>query len=384
MAARISLAILLLAGRAAAEPAEPSDAQILGSDPGWRVEDVQLRTSYIHQRGHGYQSQDGPQAGPGSEAMTIIEPFALITLRQSATVVHEITIPVDVITAASPDAVDATTSASRRNEAVDLDVRSTFKQSDTDTLTTRLMAHYEEPLSSGAIGAGWRHSLADDNAAIAISGNLSIDGFDNHDQFGNYLGKTLRDTVNLNASASQLLSPTTVLDGGYGGTLEHGTLTNGWNAVPILGLHPAGDFVPHDRARHAISARLAQHVPQTHSTIKLWYRFYADSWGIVGHTIEVDAYQYVLPWLYVRAGYRYHHQTAADFFTTGLVPPVASDTLRTSDSDLARLSAHEWSVQVSTVHARGRAWSLSGEVMRYTRSNDLAITAVALTVGRLL
>ena len=387
MAARTELLVValgLVAATAAADPAASTDAQIIGGDPGWRVEDVQLRTSYINQRGHGYQSQDGPPQGPGDEHMYIVEPFALITIRQSADVVHEVTIPVDIITAASPDAVDATSQASRRNEAVDIDVRSTFRRSDTDAITTRLMAHYEEPLSSGTIGAGWRRSLADDNATIAFNGNLSVDGFDKHDQFGDYLGKTLRETANVNASGSQLLSPTTVIDGSYGGTYERGTLTNGWNGVPIVGLHPAGDYVPFARMRHALTARIAQHIPQTHSTVKAWYRFYGDTWGIYGHSFEIDAYQYVLPWLYVRGGYRYHHQSAASFFTTGLVPPVDNQLLRTSDSDLARLSAHEWSVQVSTVHQRGHAWTLSAEVLRYTRSNDLAITAVSLTLGRLL
>ncbi len=385
VAARTSvLVVLALAHAAVADPEISTDARIIGKDPGWQLEDVQLRTSYIDQRGHGYQSQDGPPQGPGSEAMYIVEPFALFTIRQSANVVHEITIPVDIITAASPDAVDATTAASRRNEALDIDVRSTFRQSDTDTITTRLMAHYEEPLSSGTIGAGWKRSLADDNATVAINTNVSLDGFDDHDQFGDYLGKTLRETFNLNARGSQLLSPTTVLDGGYGGTFEHGTLTNGWNAVPIVGLHAAGDFVPRDRTRHALTARLAQHIPQTHSTLKLWYRFYADDWGIYGHTIELDAYQYVLPWLYVRGSYRFHHQTGADFFTTGLMPPVDNQTLRTSDSDLARLSANEWTVQIATVRKRGRPWSVSAEVLHYTRSNDLAITAVSLTLGMFL
>lgn len=385
VAARISLALLIaLAGTAVADPAVATDAQIIGRDPGWTPVDVQLRTSYIDQRGHGYQSQDGPQAGPGSERMWIIEPFALFTIRQSATVVHEITVPVDVITAASPDAVDATSSASRRNEALDIDVRSTFKQSDTDTVTTRFVAHYEEPLSAGTIGAGFRRSFADDNATFGINANLNIDGFDNHDQYGDFLGKTLRETFNVNLALSQLLSPTTVIDGGYGGTFQHGTLTNGWNGVPIEGFHPAGDFVPRDRTRHALTARLAQHIPQTHSTVKVWYRFYDDDWGILAHSVAIDAYQYVLPWLYVRAGYRYHHQTAADFFTTGLVPPVSNQTIRTSDSDLANLHANEWSVQLSTVHDRKRSWSFSAELFRYVRSNDLAITAVSLTLGKLL
>jgi hypothetical protein len=384
VAARTSAALIALAGVAAAEPVLGTDAQIIGSDPGWRVEDVQLRTMFLDQRGHGFQSQDGPLTGPGSEAMTIFEPFALFRIRQSDTIVHEVTLPVDIITAASPDAVDATTQASRRNEAIDIDVRSTFKRSDTDTITTRLMAHYEEPLSSGTIGAGWKRSVADDNAILGVSANLTVDGFDNHDQFGDYLGKTQREAFNLNGSVSQLLSPTTVADASYGGTFEHGTLTNGWNAVPILGMHAAGDFVPRDRTRHAFAGRIAQHVPSTHSTLKLWYRFYVDDWGITAHSVELDAYQYVLPWLYVRGGYRFHHQSAATFYTDGLVPPVMNTVIRTSDSDLADFDAHEWSVQVATVRRRDVPWLLSAEVLHYWRTNDLQITAVSLTLGRFL
>src|SRR5262249_17340613 len=175
---------------------------IIGRDDGWRVEDVELRTTYITQRGHGFQSQDGPLGTPGSEAMGVFEPYALVRVRQSDTITHEITVPVDIISAASPDAVDATTSASRRNESVDLDVRSTIKLSERDTLTTRLGGHYEEPMSSGWLGAGLRRGLADDNAAIGVNANITIDGFDDHDHYGDYLGKTARHNFNLNASAS--------------------------------------------------------------------------------------------------------------------------------------------------------------------------------------
>lgn len=379
VAVRISLLLLLTSSLALAD-----DQAIIGEDPGWTVEDVQLRTSYIDQKGHGYQSQDGPPQGPGSEAMWIFEPSALITIRQSADVVHQVTVPVDIITAASPDAVDATTSASRRNEAIDVDVRSTYRHDDENTFTSRVQAHYEEPLSSGLVGGGWKRSLADDNATLALNGNISIDGFDNHDQYGHFLGKTAREAFNGNASITQLLSETTVADASYGATFEHGTLTNGWNGVPITGMHPAGDYVPRGRVRHALSARIAQHIPWTHSTVKVWYRFYDDTWGIQAHSIEVAAYQYVVPWLYLRGSYRYHHQTAADFFTTGLAPPVARDFDRTSDSDLADFHANEWTVSLATVRSPAHPWSVAAEFLRYVRSNDLTLTAVSLTLARLL
>src|SRR5262249_53041975 len=220
--ARISIAIVLATTRAFAQP---TDADIIGHDPGWRVEDVTLRSSYIDQHGHGYQSQDG--VAPGSEAMWIVEPVALFTIRQSERVVHEISIPVDIITAASPDAVDATTSASRRNESADVDVRTSIKQSDRDTLLTGFAFHVEEPMGSGTIGGGWRRSFADDNASVALNASFTFDVFDDHNQTGLYLGKTTRETTSLHASPSQLLSPTTVVDGSVGITYQHGTLRTG-------------------------------------------------------------------------------------------------------------------------------------------------------------
>lgn len=387
MAVRIELAAVMLALAAAAPAhADPSDADIIGTDPGWHLDDVELRSSFIDQRGHGYQAQGAPIGQPGSEAMTILENWALIDVHQSARVEHQVMVPVDVITAASPDAVDATTSASRINPTQDVDWRTTIRRSATDTLMTRVALHHEEPLSSGTLGAGYERSLADDNATIAVSGAITVDGFDHHDHYGDYLGKTARETFNANVLFSQLLSPTTVIDGGYGVTYEHGTMDIGWNAVPTAAGSLTDEILPRDRLRHAFSLRLAQHVPPTHTTIKTWYRFYADDWGLRAHSIEVDLYQYIVSWLYVRGGYRYHHQNGVDFFTTDLPVPFTKDQPRTADSDLAPLSSQEWSVQLATVHGKGPLgkWSLSAEVLRYVRTNDLALLAVSLGIGRLL
>src|SRR4029079_15291055 len=139
----------------------------------------------------------------------------------------------------SPDALDAVSSASRRNEAAGGDLRTTFITSDTDSITTRVAFHWEEPLTSGTVGVGWRRSLADDNAAVAVNGSVTIDGFDINDQTGAYLEKGARSTTGVNVSVSQIVSPTTVVDATYGGTWHHGTLAQTWNAVPVMGTDPA-------------------------------------------------------------------------------------------------------------------------------------------------
>lgn len=377
-AARWHAIVIALAGTAAADV---TDREILGDD-GWRVEDLQLRTSYLDQNGRGFQSQDGPL--PGSEEMRVIQPSMMVTLRQSERVVHTIALPFDAITAASPDAVDATTSASKHNIAGDLDIRTAIKLSDHGTLTTRFTAHAEEWLGGGTIGAGYKRSLADDNATLTINGSFGYDVFDDHDHFGTYLGKTGRATTNVSIAGSQLLSPTTILDASYGATYQKGSLDTGWNAVPVSNGDLTDEEFPRGRLRHALTAGVAQHIPKTRSTVKVRYRFYADDFGLQAHTIKATVYQYIVQWLYVSGGYRFHDQNRVDFFTEALAPGFNLLAHRTADSDLAPMHAHEVTFSLSTVRERGPLgkWWLSVDGLRYDRSNDLRILAFAFAIGR--
>ena len=380
MAARTSLALVLLTATAAAD-----DGDIIGRDPGWRVEDVQLRTTYLDQSGRGFQSQAGALIGPGSEAMWLIQPWTQIRVRQSERVSHVLTLPVDVVTGASPDAVDAVSSASRTNESIGVNLESTYRHSDADTVALRAGVAAEEPLVTAMVGGRWRRSFADDNATVTLAGGVTYDGFDYRDLRGRYVGPALRWTYYGSIGVSQLLSPTTIVDGSYGVTQQEGKLGSGWNSVPAAGgTALASEVLPHIRRRHAVTGRISQHIPLTHSTAKLAYRVYRDDFGIDAHTITVAGYQYVTPWLYVRAGYRFHYQTGADFFTTMFLGNPNDDDPRTADSDLAKLHAHEWSLQLSTLRSRKRPYSISAEVLRYERSNSLQLTTVSLAIGKAL
>ena len=381
VAVRTSLALIAAIGGSAA--ADTGDTEILG-DRGWSLESAELRTTYLDQTGRGFQSQDdGP---PGKETMYIVQPSLFLAVRQSDKITHTVTLPFDAITAASPDAVDATSSASRSNIAGDFDLRTTIKLDADDTLTTRFLAHAEEWIGGGLIGAGWQRSLADDNATISINGTFGADVFDDHNRFGDFLGKTSRVTASVHVGASQLLSPTTVLDGSYGATYQRGELRTGWNAVPVEDGTLENEVFPDGRLRQVLTLRVSQHIPVTRSTAKLGYRGYVDSFGLQAHAIEASVYQYLVNWLYVRGSYRYYDQDGVDFYTEALPLGFTQNTDRTADSDLAPLSSHEISIQLKTVKERGplKKWSMSAEVYRYTRSNSLEITAVSLGLGRAL
>ena len=270
-------------------------------------------------------------------------------------------------------------------QSIGANLRSTYRHSETDTFTLRAGGAAEEPLVTATLGGSWRRSVADDNATITLSGVVTYDGFDERDLRGRYVGPALRWTYNGSIAISQLLSPTTIADASYGVTQQEGKLGAGWSSVPAAGgTALASEVLPHIRRRHALTARIAQHILLTHSTAKLAYRAYRDDFGIDAHTISVAGYQYVTPWLYVRAGYRFHHQTGADFFTTMYLGNPNDDDPRTADSDLAPLHAHEWSLELATLRSRKRPYSISAEVLRYERSNDLQLTTVSLAIGKQL
>src|SRR6185369_13620367 len=97
---------------------------------------------------------------------------------------------------------------------------------------------------------------------------------------------------------------------------------------------------------HAAAVRLAHHEPRTRSTGKLAYRLYLDDFGVTAHTVEASAYQYLTRRVYVRGGYRFHHQNGVAFYTSMYLGASLGDGLRTADSDLAPLGAHEVSVEL--------------------------------------
>jgi len=78
------------------------------------VEELFLRFTLFDQRGRGFQSKAGPPSGPGSEDMLVLQPIGQLGIRQrNPAWSHQITFALDVVTAASPDGLDAISSASR-------------------------------------------------------------------------------------------------------------------------------------------------------------------------------------------------------------------------------------------------------------------------------
>jgi hypothetical protein len=389
-AAALTLPLLLLAaapGRARADELGGAwgPESIFGAPRPYALESVRTRYTHYDQRGHGYQSQaDG---SPGSEQLTVDQAQVEIVARQGERLTHTLWVPLDIVSAASPNAidqingVDAISSASRYNEGGTVALATAYRATRATTYGVHGGFHIEEQYRSWDVGASIAHSFADDNALIAASVNQYVDWFDKFDIHGVRLARLGRSTTNLNLGLTQLLSATTVAHVDYGVTLQTGGLGNTWNAVPD---ERTGGYIdevlPTFRQRHAFVARLAQWLPWR-GALHGYYRFYVDDWGLLAHTLEHTAYQRLTSWLWLRATYRLYRQNGVSFFRTR---GALLDPLRTADSDLAPFWAHTVG---GAVGADVRVWrrlrSLHAEVGydRYWRTNDLAAHIVTCGVG---
>jgi hypothetical protein len=366
-------------------------------DPGWQIEELSSRFTYYNQSGSGYQSQAGPGVR-GFEGLWVWSPSVLLHARQNDRVQHTLLMPVDIITSASTDAIDVLTSASRTNETLTLDFTTQYAATQDDVVQFRYGGHLEEWFRSVFGGLAYVHELAQDNATIGVSANGYVDVFRPYGPFGGLEPpgnrREVRGSLNVNVEVSQILSPTTLVKGGYGLTWQAGELITPWNSVPV-GCNPevtrclsrVQEKFPSTRVRHALSGLLAQHIPVTGSTLRLGYRFYADDFDVRAHTIETEVYQYATQRAYVRLDYRVHRQNAVNFWTRSLpLLPTDPDAPRTADSDLAELWAHELGAKVFVYVEPPGSYPqhhVDLSVSRYWRTNDLWVDVVSLGYGRL-
>jgi hypothetical protein len=369
-----------LAALPAASPAPFTAADILDRPPPYfQIEAVNLRFTNFDQSGHGYQSRAGPVGGPGDEALSVQEPQLEVIAKQGDKITHRVWIPVDVVTNASPDAIDVVSTASHNNFAGSFDWTMTYKATPETSAAVQTGLHMEENFCSWNQGIGVVRSFAEDNTVLEASVNEIVDWFDKFALDGAHDGHTARTSSNGNLGLTQLLSPTTVAHLDYGITLQRGQLSNGWNIVPLDNSGIALEILPASRTRQAFVGRLAQWLPWD-GAAHAFYRFYIDDWGIRAHTLEFELHQRVSRLSYLRATYRFHRQTGASFFTTRAAPGFATAT---ADSDLAPFDAQTLGVMgaVDIPTRIARNLHADVEVERYFRTNDLRVSVYSCGLG---
>jgi len=364
----------------------PSVARAQADD--WTFERFGYRFGLFEQDGRGIQSRAGVDTmGPGRESIWVFQNILDFQVRQDRNAVHNVTIPVDVVSAASTDALDAVSTASRETEAGTLDVLSSVRDGPHTTYQVRLRPHFEEHWLSFGAGGAVVHSFAEDNATFAAGFELRMDAFQKIGPAGHYTGDYdgSRVAATVYTSISQLLSPTTIVSAGYSLTGQFGVLETTYNSIPYGQGSRLGELLPRTRARHALSGELRQAIMETHTFLSAEYRFYADDFGAWAHTARGVVTQ-ELGDLWIRAHYRFHYQDAVDFWTPWLPADFETWRPRTADSDLATFHAQEISASVRWFFERRGALTFRSSFLQigylyYWRSNGLRTHLATVELG---
>jgi hypothetical protein len=185
-----------------------------------------------------------------------------------------------------------------------------------------------------------------------------------------------KDTDSLTLSATQLLTRTALLNGGYSYAHVQGYQSNPTRRLVIVEPIPGGGFVesapiveihPDQRDRHTFFVRGLKYF-STRSSADANFALYRDDWGVAATTVELRVNHYLSSKWLGRLRYRWYSQSEADFYQEQYDEPqkymTADYRLRSFDSNLAGLK-----VTYYPSGARVGALLVSASYDRYWETN---------------
>jgi len=224
---------------------------------------------------------------------------------------------IDVETAASP----------YTDERIQYSLSASFLQGKS-TYTVGYVNSTESDYLAKTMYASVAHDMFGDLTTVSFSfsdGNndvfRNVKDADGHKANDPNFHQTL-ETKNYSVGVSQIITKNLILSGQYQVITDEGWLNSPYRQVRFFegpdkqGTQP--EVYPNTRTSNATSIRAKYFLPYR-AAIDGMYRFYSDTWGIIGHTAELG---YVQPLDSVHIGgnwilegrVRYYTQTAADFY----------------------------------------------------------------------
>jgi hypothetical protein len=173
--------------------------------------------------------------------------------------------------------------------------------------------------------------------------NVKIDDVKQNDpNFNGGLGQAEMESKSYSVSVSQIITKNMLVSGQYEVITDEGFLRSPYRSVRFFtdplnqGTEP--EVYPNTRSSNAASIRAKYFLPYR-AAVDTMYRFYTDTWGVIGQTGEIG---YVHPlnnnkWIF-EARARYYTQTKADFYQD-IFPRAGFANFMARDKELATYNA---------------------------------------------
>lgn len=149
-------------------------------------------------------------------------------------------------------------------------------------------------------------------------------------------------------------------------------------------LADANEKLPDNRLKIAAGGRLNWYLNE-YISLRSFYRFYSDDWGIISHTASLEAPIKITQKLTLYPSYRFYNQTAADHFRP-YKTALSTDEFYTSDYDLSEFSANQFGFGISYTDVFTKAhlgkWGLkSVDIRFYQYDRNTSFTSSIITAG---
>jgi hypothetical protein len=318
--------------------------------------EVDILGSYYQQNG----DHSAVEGGIGSQHLTDTAPTILLNVPLDSTTRLAANVGIDFYASASSDKIDQVMSSPSSHDAryhADFGLSRVLADKLTTVGLGAGVSKEYDYLSFNILGS-WARSSQDGNRQLSVSGQAFIDkvtlitpaelrvgGTRNHKY-----GSDNRQTFNLSVVYAQVLSKRLQASVSIEPVVQRGLLSTPFQRVyffdsnPALGMPGAlgtakAEVLPRQRFKYPASLRLTYYATDL-VQLRGFYRFYNDNFGIQAHTFELETPLKVTPFFTLYPFYRYHTQTAADYFAPYLQHSV-SDEYFTSDYDLSAFSANK-------------------------------------------
>jgi len=149
-------------------------------------------------------------------------------------------------------------------------------------------------------------------------------------------------------------------------------------------LADAVEQLPDSRFKTAIGGRLNYYINEMF-VLRTFYRYYSDDWGIQSHTASIEVPIKITDKFTLYPSYRFYNQTAADYFAK-YEEHLSTDTYYTSDYDLSKYAANQYSFGVSYTDIFTKfhilKFGLKSVDLKYTMyDRDNTLSANIISVG---
>jgi hypothetical protein len=364
-------------------------------DDDWQTIDIDFLSSYYEQNG-GNAAVTG---GIGTEHLTDFTQKILIRIPTSPKLALNLDGGYDYYSSASTDRIDnIQSSASSSDVRIHGNIGLTYQLNELESFSARLGGSGEYDYFSVNGGLQYNVELPDRNTAFSFGGQAFFDTwvpiYPVELRGRATVPTDQRRSYNLSMGISRVLTKRMQVSLQVEGIYMEGLLSTPFHRVFFTEQAQAQlENLPNSRLKIPIGVRLNNYL--TEWLVARWYyRYYWDDWGIQGHTASIELPVKINRFLSIYPFYRYHTQTAADYFKPYKEHSL-DETFYTSDFDLAEMTSHSYGIGMSYSPPGGLAKlklpfdkrpflmvkNIDVKYSHYDRSTGLKANIVSLGVG---